>query len=160
LMHCAGQTERVVVDFHGAHPETELVISYLFTPLPQGLPVAWGSRARSLMAHALRAAGAPRLPGPPMLSALGVRGKTTLPLELAAHSCYVALVAPLRGDNRRLVVRVQTPVTERQIQTQGPRAAGPLLFCTSSETTGVLRVHSVGTAITWIAAVWPLAGGK
>jgi len=157
LLHCAGQTERVVVDFNGANPETELVIIHLSTPLPEGLPVSWGSRARSLFAQGLRAAGTPPLQAPPLVSGLGVRGKTTLPLELSPHTCYVAAVAPMRGDNRRLVLRVETPLVERQIQTQGPNAAGPVLFCTSHETTGALSIHSVGTAVTWIAALWQFA---
>ena len=157
LLHCTGQAERVIVDFNGANPETELVILHLNTPLPSGLPVAWGNRARSLLAQAFHAAGAPELNSPPRLSALGVRGETTLPLELSAHACYVAAVAPLRGDNRRLSVRVETGSIERQIQAQGLSAAGPLFFCSSERTTGMLRIHSVGTAVTWLAGLWQLS---
>lgn len=157
LLHCTGQAERVVVEFSGANPGTELVILHLSTPFPEGLPAAWGNRARSLLAQALYASDAPQLRGPPLLHALGVRGETTLPLELQAHACYVAAVAPLRGDNRRLVVRVETSSLERQIQVQGTNAAGPLFFCSSDETTGVLRIHSVGTAVTWLAGLWQLA---
>jgi len=160
LMHCSGQAERVLVDFNGANPETEVVIVHLSTALPHGLPITWGSRARSLLAQAFYTAGAPEMHAPPLTSALGVRGKTTLPLELSPHTCYVAAVAPVRGDSRRLILHMKTPLQERQIQTQGPNAAGPLFFCTSGETSGALRIHSVGTAVTWIAALWPLAPGQ
>lgn len=154
LFHCTGQSTRVRASFSGANPNTEILLAHAERPLPSGLPLVWGGEARAKVAQTLHLADAPWPSNQPIFAALGVRGETALPLDVAPNACYLVVAVPLRGESRRLGLRLDVESVKRDAQAMRPQGGAALSFCSEQTTRARLWVHSVGTSVTWLCAMW------
>lgn len=156
LLRCVGRSERLRVDYNGAHPGSNVTILHARYLLPQGLVRSWGSDARSSLAEALMHSGGPAPTNEPMISAIGVRGKTQWDIELRADTCYLVMVAPIRGESRRISLSATMGLVERRSQSLTANTGATLSFCAPKSAVARVNVHSLGTAVAWVMGIWEI----
>jgi hypothetical protein len=85
---------------------------------------------------------------------LGVAGVTAVPLEVEPGACYLAAVAPIRGDSSGLAMA--TVLGARHGQNHGgPEGGGTsLAFCSQSEQNALVEVEARGVGLVWLLAIW------
>jgi len=85
---------------------------------------------------------------------LGVSGVTALPLEVDPGVCYLAALAPIRGEPTSVALAVA--VGQKHGQNQGPPEGGgtALAFCSNGDDQALLEVEARGVGVVWLFAVW------
>lgn len=151
---CVAAPTTAVLLFGGGEPDGAVGVVDAVWELPEGLPRRWGAKARSSMARALwqRKWRAPL--GVPAAESLGVSGTTIMPLELSPRSCYLAAVAPARGEARPLAITVRTDVATVHDTSGVTGEATVVGFCTSVVPTATVQVDARGAAMAWALTVW------
>jgi hypothetical protein len=126
-------------------------------PLPRGLPVTWGRKARSAMARALFDPdfGFKSISDRPDSSSLGVAGVTGLFVPTQPGACYRVAVAAFQGELSQLALGLQSGLLSRQAR-EGPNSGAQLSFCAKETGTAKLEVQAVGTGLVWLLASWRL----
>jgi hypothetical protein len=90
----------------------------------------------------------------PIDEALGVAGRTTLPLNLEQGTCYVAGVSVIQGSAKALAVEVSLPDVEGARDGTSTESAIALAFCASASEQAELRVEAIGPSVAWFAALF------
>ena len=92
--------------------------------------------------------------GSPVYETIGVGGLTALPIEVEPGACYLAAVAPIRGEANGIAVAVSVGKQHGQ-NNSGPEARGTTLaFCNESEEHGLIEIETRGVGTAWLLAVW------
>lgn len=151
---CVGQQEIVKLTFQGAAPRTEVSVVLASWQLPQGLPEAWGTRARASMAEAVGKAQFPALTESPVFSTLGVQGPTFLPIEVLPEACYLVVVAAIRGATHGIAVAAESGGSLGQNQSQPDQTSTSLAFCAEGSDRAVLEVEAHGSGLGWLLGLW------
>ena len=91
------------------------------------------------------------LGGRPVNESIGVGGLTALPIEVEPGACYLAAVAPIRGDSSG--VGLAAAVGRQRAQNHGgPEGAGTTLaFCAEGEERALLEIETRGAGVVWLA---------
>ncbi len=156
LTHCVGRAERFRVEFSGAQGGDEITLLHSQWELPQGIPINWGPVARAELGRAMFERGFPALDEAPSFSAIGVRGTTQLRAEIDSNACYVAAVAPLRGEGQRFALGAQLPRSIREAQNLQAGHGASLQFCAQGSDEVKLETQAVGSGVAWILGLWRL----
>jgi hypothetical protein len=130
------------------------VLQHARFPMPTGLPLHWGPLVRSRLAEAFfrrHSLGAVR---EPVYQALGVAGRTTLPLNLELRTCYAAGLSVLSGNFKALLLEAMPSDRDGASDSTSESEALVVAFCTGDEAFARLRVEAVGLSVAWMAAVW------
>lgn len=123
-------------------------------PMPEGLPSHWGPLVRSRLAEAFFRRHSAGMPREPIHEALGVAGRTSLPLELERRTCYTAGLSVFSGTPKALLIEATPPDRDAAIDSTSDSEAVVVAFCTGEEAFVRLRVEAVGVSVAWLAAVW------
>lgn len=158
LSHCVARFERVRLEYHGAPPQAQVVILEARWTIPDTIPEIWGSQARQGLARELLSRGHLALPSLPIDATLGVRGRSRWTVQVAPEACYIAALAPLRGRLTRVAIRVDSEGSLSAPHQDDGRSGSALTFCSEGRSLVQVEVGTAGTALTWIAALWPLSG--
>lgn len=151
---CVGQPEIVKLSFQGAAPRSEVAVVVASWRLPEGLPVAWGTRARAGMAEAVGKAQFPALTESPVFATLGVQGPTFLPLEVLPEACYLVVVAAIRGTTHGIAIAAESGGSLGQNQSQPDQNSTSLAFCAEGSDRAVIEVEAHGSGLGWLLGVW------
>jgi hypothetical protein len=122
--------------------------------MPEGLPAHWGPLVRSRLAEAFFRRHSSGVPREPIHEALGVAGRTTLPLELERRTCYTAGLSVFSGTPKALLLEATPPDRDAAVDSTSDAEAVIVAFCTGEEAVARLRVEAVGVSVAWLAAVW------
>jgi hypothetical protein len=156
---CLGATTRVTLQFVGAAGPVPLTVQDAVWPIARTVPVHWGARPRAGFAQALRRRHAPDPPAEVVAEALGVQGHTDVPVALVPGRCYLAAVAAVRGEVRRmrLVASVGDRFARDEVGERGEGAA--VAFCAESEDAARFEVEVSGNSVWWALSIWPMGAG-
>lgn len=156
LEACFGEPTEVQIGFAGAPPRAPVVITDALTPLPDGIPGHWGSKARAAMGKAL---GKRLRRGPtagPIFETLGGQGTMSTGIGVEPGRCYAASVALVRGSSRgmRLVARAASRASTDEVSQSLEAAA--VVFCADGARRARIQVDAPGPGVGWVLAVWLL----
>ncbi len=154
LSYCVGRAERVRLDYSGALPSSEVILVHSTWSIPEAFPTSWGPLARARLAQAAWEGGGLQHFGvPPVYSSLGVRGTTRLTIPVDPSYCYVALLAPIRGEATSLALGTRAMgSTSEAHSTDGPGVA--VSFCARGTSRALLEAQALGASVAWILGVW------
>ena len=127
-------------------------------PIPDAIPSDWSLHARAASAQVLLGRRWPTLPSEPVWEGIGVGGITELSVPVVPGTCYVAIIAGIRGgENRSLLLRSR--VGPRFAMDYGPRDVNGAMvsFCSGAERTARIDVEAYGSRNTWTAALWAIS---
>jgi hypothetical protein len=129
-------------------------------PLPDHLPVLWGSETRARMAHVLLARHVMSPQRDPVVVGQGGSGTTPVPVSIEPGACYVAVVGLVQGVARTVGLRVRVgarqSMDERGVDGNGSAAA----FCAGDRTSAIVEVEARGTPLLgWGLALYRLQAG-
>jgi hypothetical protein len=151
---CLAAPAPVMLGVLGLGTTDPAVLQHARFPMPLGLPAHWGPLVRSRLAEAFfrrHSSGAPR---GPVYEALGVAGRTTLPLNLELRTCYAAGLSVLQGNPKALLLEATPTDRDAAADATGEAEAVVVAFCTGDDAFARLRVEAVGLSVAWVAAVW------
>jgi hypothetical protein len=144
---CVGEVTKVSVGFAGSPPGAAVLVAHFAWPLPDRLPLIWGSEARARMAHVLLTRHVHLLLSEPVLLAQGGSGTTPIPLSIEPGACYLALVSVVQGASRSVGLRVHVGVRDafddRGIDENGAVVA----FCAGDRPDALGIVEARGTPL-------------
>lgn len=123
-------------------------------PMPTGLPEHWGPLVRARLAEAFFRRHSLGPPREPVYEALGVAGRTMLPLELERRTCYTAGSSVFSGSAKALLLEATPPDRDTALDSTSDAEAVIVAFCTGEAPAARLRVEAVGSSVAWLAAVW------
>lgn len=153
LEHCVGRAERFRLDYSGAVPHSEVVLLHSSWAIPESFPPDWGSLARARLAQVAFGAGLRDYVAPPVFSSLGVRGTTHLTIPTDPAGCYIANVAPIRGEVTSMALGARAAaVTSEAHSLDGDGVS--LAFCARGQETVFLETQALGVGVAWILGVW------
>jgi hypothetical protein len=155
---CLAAPAAVRVGVLGLGTTDPAVLQHARFPMPTGLPSHWGPLVRSRLAEAFfrrHSLGAGR---EPVYEALGVAGRTTLPLSLERRTCYAAASSVLSGNIKALLLEAMPSDRDGASDSTSDSEAVVVAFCTGDDTFTKLRVEAVGPSVAWLAAVWRIEG--
>jgi len=153
LSFCLGEPSTLTLDVRGVSAEGPVAWVRSSWPLPEGLPVDWGPRARGRLAEALHAAGHSALSAHPIAKSLGVQGSTRLTAAVQPGSCYVAAVAALDRMPERLGLGLRAGGRTHQSRSRKGRSSAVVSACASGPVLTV-EVDSLGAGASWILGLW------
>jgi len=151
---CIATPVAVRVGVLGLGAADPAVLQHARFPMPSGLPLHWGPLLRARLAEAFfrrHSLGAPR---EPVYEALGVAGRTMLPLQLERRTCYTAGLSVFSGTPKALLLEAMPPDRDAAADSTSDAEAVIVAFCTGEEAVARLRVEAVGLSVAWLAAVW------
>ncbi len=151
---CLASPAPVRVGVLGLSAADPAVLQHARFPMPLGLPEHWGPLVRSRMAEAFfrrHSLGAPR---GPVYEALGVAGRTTLPLNLELRTCYAAGLSVLQGSPKALLLEVTPRDRDAAADSTADAEAVVVAFCTGDDGVARLRVEAIGLSVAWVVSVW------
>jgi len=151
---CVGEQEIVKLSFQGAAPRSDVSIVLASWHLPEGLPQAWGARARASMAEAVGKAQFPALTESPVFASLGVQGPTFLPVEVLPDACYLVVIAAIRGATNGIAIAAESGGSLGQNQSQPDETSTSLAFCAEGDDRAVVEVEAHGSGLGWLLGVW------
>lgn len=156
IVHCVGRGARFRLDFMGARPGSEVSVLHARWELPEGLPLSWGPHARAQLARAMFTDGFTSIDSPPLSSSLGVRGSTSMRVEVDSRACYLAAVAPIRGDAQRFALGAY--VGGRLLESQGAESGrgASVEFCALGADVVELETSAGGSGLAWILGLWEI----
>jgi hypothetical protein len=154
LSVCVGAPTLANLRFVGSLPGTPVVLLHARSELPAGLPERWGPEPSARIAEALWQSHNRPLPDSPVFESLGVSGVTALPVEVEPGACYLAALAPIRGEPTGVALAVATG--QKYGQNQGaPEGGGTALaFCSDGDDTALVEVEARGVGVVWLFAIW------
>lgn len=153
LNYCVGRAERVRLDYSGALPLSEVVLIHSTWSIPEAFPTSWGALARARLAQVAWPRGLSHFATSPVYSSLGVRGTTRLTLPVDPNTCYVGLLAPIRGEATSLALGVRAlAATSEAHTTEGPGVA--VTFCARGQSKALVEAQALGSSVAWILGVW------
>jgi hypothetical protein len=154
LSRCVGEPTAARLRFSGSLPAMPIVLLSARWALPQGVRELWGVEVSARMAEAIWRSHNRSLKGSPVYESIGAGGLTALPIEVEPGACYLAAVAPIRGDTSGMALAVQVGKQHGQ-NNSGPESSGTTLaFCNEVESRGLLEVETRGSGVAWLIAVW------
>jgi hypothetical protein len=151
---CVAAPVAVRVGVLGLGPADPAVLQHARFPMPSGLPLHWGPLVRARLAEAFfrrYSLGAPR---EPVHEALGVAGRTLLPLQLERRTCYTAGLSVFSGTPKALLLEAMPPDRDGAADSTSEAEALIVAFCTGEEAFARLRVEAVGLSVAWLVTVW------
>ena len=151
---CVADPVPVRVGVLGLGSADPALLTHARFPMPSGLPSHWGPLVRSRLAEAFFRRHSPGAPREPVHEALGVAGRTTLPLELERRTCYTAGLSVFAGTPKALLLEATPPDRDAAADSTTEAEALIVAFCTGEEASVRLRVEAVGLSVAWLAAVW------
>lgn len=151
---CLGKPTPVRLALMGLLPGDRSLLQHASFPLPDGLPERWGTEPRARLAEAFFRRGFRGQLRGPVDEALGVAGRTTLPLNLEQDTCYVAGVSVIQGNVKALGVEVNLPDVEGAREGTSTESAIALAFCAGESVDAELRVEAIGPSLAWFAALF------
>ena len=161
LSACVGETTRVGILFAGSPPAQPVLVSHTVWPLPEHLPMVWGTQARGRMGHVLLARHVSRLPSEPILLAQGGAGSTSVAVPLEPGACYLAIVSLVQGVGRAIGLRAHLGAHDADDDRGLDDDGATVTFCAGSVSTAVLQVEARGTPLLgWGLAVYHLQSGQ
>jgi hypothetical protein len=161
LAACVGETTRAGILFAGSPPAQPVLVSHTFWPLPEHLPVVWGTQARGRMGHVLLARHVLRLPSDPILLAQGGAGSTSIALPLEPGACYLAIVSLVQGVGRAIGLRAHVGAHDAADDRGLDDDGATVTFCAGGVSTAALQVEARGTPLLgWGLAVYHLQSGQ
>lgn len=153
LRHCVGRAERFRLDYSGAVPHSEIILLHSSWPLPESFPVSWGALARSRLAQVAWRSGLDDFTEPPIFSSLGVRGTTRLAIPIAPTGCYIANLAPIRGDVTHMALGVRAGASTSEAHASNGGGVS-LSFCAHGKETAFLEAQALGGGAAYILGIW------
>ncbi len=156
---CVGDPTTSTVIFAGAPPGTPLVATHASWPIPEHLPVAWGTEPRARMARALlaRHATAPREDAVVLYA--GPSGATPVPVPIEPGACYLAAAAVTHGHAHGLGLRVAVGARDARDERTSDDDAGVVAFCAGDRDRALVTVEARGVSLSWGLAVFRVASG-
>lgn len=151
---CVASPAPVRVGVLGLGPGDPAVLQHARFPMPFGLPAHWGPLVRSRFAEAFFRRHSTGTPRAPVYEALGVAGRTTLPLNLELRTCYVAGLSVLQGSTKALLLEVTPNDRDSAADSTTDDEAVVVAFCTGDDGMARLRAEAVGLSVAWVASVW------
>jgi hypothetical protein len=151
---CVGAPSAVEALVLGLTPTETALLQHAQFALPGGLPERWGPEVQARFAEAFFRR---RFRGPgrsPIHEALGLSGRSVLPLELEAQTCYVGAVAVIQGTPRGLLLDVAVGDGDGSLDTTSSEPGIALGFCTADDVSARVRVEAVGPSLAWLVAIW------
>jgi hypothetical protein len=122
--------------------------------LPRGLGQNWDPEMTARMAEAVWSSHKRALGESLIHESLGVAGVTAVPFEVEPGACYLAAVAPIRGESSGIAMAVVLGPQHGQNH-GGPEGAGTsLAFCSRSEQRALVEVEARGVGLVWLMGVW------
>ncbi|MDP9149186.1 MAG: hypothetical protein M3O36_04490 [Myxococcota bacterium] len=160
LSTCVGESTGVTVVFAGAPPGTSVLVGHAVWPLPDHLPLLWGSDARARLAHVLLARHVVSLPHEPAALAQGGSGLTPVPLAIQPGACYLGIAVLVQSSSRAVGLRVRVGagdfVDDRGVEGDGAVVA----FCAGDTTHALAVVEARGNPLLgWGFALYRLQSG-
>jgi hypothetical protein len=151
---CVGSPSVVEALVLGLMPSEVALLQHAQFPLPVGLTERWGADARARFAQAFfrRRFRGPRTT--PIHEALGLAGRSILPLQLEVQTCYVAAVAVIQGAPKALLLDVTLADRDGSVDTTSSEPAIALGFCSGNDGLARVRVEAMGPSLAWLLAVW------
>lgn len=154
LDFCVGARSSLQVSYRGAPGAERILLSSAASPIPTGIPEAFGPRARAGMAAALRRRRVPSTGASPPSSFLGVTGPTKIPVELEPGACYLAAVTASRGEMRFLTLSAEVDGKTSFDSNVGLFDGTAVSFCAERGPHALLEVDARGRAVAWVLSVW------
>jgi hypothetical protein len=156
---CVGDPTTSTVIFAGASPGSQLVATHASWPVPEHLPVAWGTEPRTRMARALLA----RHATPPRQDAValyaGPSGATPVPIAIEPGACYLAAAAVTHGHAHGLGLRVAVGARDARDERTSDDDAGVVAFCAGDRDRALVTVEARGVSLSWGLALFRVASG-
>jgi hypothetical protein len=161
LSVCVGETTRVGILFAGSPPAQPVLVSHTVWPLPEHLPLVWGSQARARMGHVLLARHVSRLPTDPILLAQGGAGSTSVAVSIEPGACYLAIVSLVQGVGRAIGLRAHVGAHDAADDRGLDEDGATVTFCAGARSTTALQVEARGTPLLgWGLALYRLQSGQ
>jgi hypothetical protein len=154
LTTCVGEPTPLRLHFSGSLPQMPIALLSARWDLPKGLSEEWDPDVRARMAEAIWHSHNRSLGGRPVFQSIGVGGLTVLPIEVEPGACYLAAVAPIRGESSG--VGLAAVLGRQHVQNHGgPEGAGTTLaFCSEGDERALFEIETRGVGLVWLFAVW------
>ena len=154
LVLCVGQLAHGRLRFIGSMPGSPVVMLHARWDLPRGLRQTWDPEMTAKMAEAVWQSHNRALGDSVIHESLGIAGVTAVPIEVEPGACYLAAVAPIRGESSGLAMAVSLGAQHGQNH-GGPEGAGTsLAFCSHSVESALVEVEARGVGLVWLLGVW------
>jgi hypothetical protein len=144
---CVGDVTKVSVAFAGSPAGAPVLVAHFAWPLPDRLPVLWGSEARARMAHVLLTRHVHLLLREPVMLAQGGSGATPVPLSIEPGACYLALVSVVQGATRSVGLRVHVGVRDAFDDRGLDENGAVVAFCAGDRSDALALVEARGTPL-------------
>jgi len=160
LAACVGEQTHVSVLFGGAPGGSSVLVTHASWPLPEHLPVLWGTDTQARMAHVLLARHVVSLPENPVQLGQGGYGVTPVPLSIVPGACYVAIVSLVKEAARSLGLRVRVGTFEASDDRGVDEDGAVVAFCAGARTHALAEVEARGAPLLgWGLALYRLQAG-
>ena len=146
---CTVKTLRLLASSESAPVEAERQLSVAHFPLSRGLPRRFGLDVAERLQNALGGSSAPPGLGPLVMTTLGAQGRTSLPRRLLPQTCYLAVVAVVRGSAQSLSLGVQAGARHGAAGSSPDRPSARVSFCTQRSPAADLEVEARGAGVAW-----------
>ncbi len=156
---CVGRPDVIALHYSGASPRSEVTVLHARWSSPGGLPRHWSHDLRALVSHALLNHGHRGHLGTPVQQAMGVGGKTTLPVELVPGRCYLVTAAVFRGDPAGLLLSVDVGGRAHRNHGGTTGRSTALGMCSGPDDHALVEVSARGGSLAWFLAVWDTGPG-
>lgn len=155
LGFCIGESAVARLRFTGSPPGQPALLIAATQPLPRGLPEDWGAGPRGRVAEALtRQRG--RMPvQAPVEQSMGVAGVTLVAADVIPGACYVAALAPIRGQTTGVAMAVNGG--RERAQNHAPEGGGTALSFCADRDTATFEIEARGAGVVWLFALWKVA---
>jgi hypothetical protein len=154
LEFCVGASSAMDLVYAGAGDGGPVILSDAQFPLPLGVPVRWGARARAGFAAALRRRKLAPIESVPVREVLGASGSTAVPFEMDAGGCYVAATSIMHGDAHPLAMSVTLGTRATYDTNFGLYDGAVVAFCNDDSRQARIDIDARGTSLGWILAIW------
>ena len=151
---CTGEAASMELFWLSSNRRANATLLQASWPIPSGVPMQWGPRARAAIASSLRKRVAPAINREPMWEATGLPGSTSVAVEIAPDGCYEVATAPVRGELRTLTLAV-TAGTESHHDTGGGGYESALVtFCAKGARVANIEIEASGHGLLWVTGLW------
>jgi hypothetical protein len=159
LSACVGVDRRVEVRFNGAPSRAKVTLLDAFWPIPAGVPVMWGARARAGLAWAVHRRSSPKPQTAPIVQTLGGPGVTALASAVVPGACYLAAFAVARGEAATSRLSVHIGPRRAHDDANDLMRSAAVTFCAKAgERLARFRFDVRARDAWWIGALWRVGG--
>ena len=159
LETCVGEATRTNIAFAGSLPAAPVLVTHASWPIPDRLPLVWGSEARARMASVMLGRNVPSPKRDAVFLAEGGSGTTPFPIEVEPGGCYLAVAAVTEGNARGIGVRVLVGARDSTDDRGASDNAGVVAFCAEDRKRAVIEIDARGTSLAWGIAVFRVRSG-